>query len=120
MRAGNGIRVLVVDHEPLVSEAVAALLESDGYIVRVVFTSEEALSEAGVFNPAVLVIDPLMPTLSGVDVAKRISRQIGCKVLFLTAQDNFKMTGCEVLLKPFNNENFLAIHRKLAGLPPIK
>jgi len=120
MRAGNGVRVLVVDHEPLVSEAVAALLESDGYIVRVVFSSEDALREAGIFNPAVLVIDPEMPALSGVKVAKRISRQTGCKVLFLTTHEHFKLSGCEVLLKPFKKENFLAIHRKLAGLPPIK
>ena len=46
--------------------------------------SAEAIECAPIFRPELLVINPAMPSLSGVEAARQISRDTKCKVLFLS------------------------------------
>lgn len=122
--------ILIADHEPVMSNFVKTVLEVDGYNVTVVDSSEQALRRGAVVKPYLLIIDPIMPGVSGVEVATRLSRETNCKVLFLTAladDGDFKemvrgllRQGCDagILSKPFERPQLLEyVHNKI-GLPP--
>lgn len=119
-------KILIADHEPLIASLVAGILTQDGYETRTEQSSSDAIQNAGTFGPSLLVIDPIMPGLSGVEVATRISRKTKCKVLFLTtlASDNdfremvrgLRQQGCdcEALPKPFTKEQLVEhVHRRI-------
>jgi len=76
--------VLVADPDPSVLERVMVLLAADGFAVRGASTSTEAIDRAHIAHPELLIINPVMPGLSGVQAAIQISRDERCKVIFLT------------------------------------
>jgi DNA-binding response OmpR family regulator len=78
-------RILVADHNPPILEVVKAILEVEGYNVRTVDSSDSALGQGPLFAPHLLIIDPVMPAISGVEVARRLAATTKCKVLFLTS-----------------------------------
>jgi CheY-like chemotaxis protein len=119
-------RILIADHEPPIASLVAGILTQDGYHTHTEQSSSDAIQNAGLFGPSLLIIDPVMPGLSGVEVATRISTQTKCKVLFLTtlASDNdfrelmrgLRQQGCdcEALPKPFSKEQLIEhVHRRV-------
>src|SRR5690348_11793844 len=77
--------ILVADHNPPILEVVKVCLGSKGYDVTVVNSSDQALKQGTSLRPQLLLIDPVMPGTSGVEVATRLSRETNCKVLFVTA-----------------------------------
>jgi len=76
-------RVLVVDDNADAAESLAMLLEVNGDSVRVAYDGEGALAAEGDFHPDVILLDIGMPKLSGYDVARRIRRARGSKVLIV-------------------------------------
>jgi CheY-like chemotaxis protein len=121
--------ILVADHEPAISEVVSGILEADGYAIKVASSSEQALQLGALFKPQLLVIEPIMPGISGVEVATRLSRETSCKVLFLTtlADDSdfremvrgLQRQGCDsgTLSKPFKRQELLDHVHKRIGAP---
>src|SRR5664279_1514531 len=97
--------VLIVDHEETVLALVKRVLFDDGYEVHTTESSREAIDLAQRIQPELLVINPTMPTLSGVEAALQISLAARCKVLFLSdlAKDTdfremlrgLRQQGCE-------------------------
>jgi len=65
MRPGR--RLLIVDDEMKVCRTLADYFLSKGYEVRAVGRGEEALALVGVFEPEVVLLDLLLPGISGVD-----------------------------------------------------
>lgn len=120
-------KILIADHEPLIASLVTGLLKQNGYETRTEQSSSGALQTAGLFGPCLLVIDPIMPGLSGVEAATRISHKTKCKVLFLTtlASDvdfremlrGLREQGCdcEALPKPFSKEQLIEHVRRRIG-----
>jgi len=120
-------RILIADHEPLIGSFVAGVLSQDGYETRLEQSSTVAIESAATFLPQLLVIDPIMPGLSGVEAAARISRETKCKVLFLTtlASDSdfremlrgLRQQGCdcEALFKSSSKEQLLDHVRRRIG-----
>src|SRR3954463_198491 len=106
----NGSRILVVDDEPSITDAVATVLRYEGFEVREASTGREALDTAAAFRPDLLVLDVLLPDLDGLDVTTRL-RNTGqpVAVLLLTARDatEDKIAGLtagadDYVTKPFN------------------
>jgi CheY-like chemotaxis protein len=124
-------RILIADHNPPISEALKVYLEADGYAVTVVGSSEEALRQGPALKPDLLLIDPIMPGVSGVEVATRLARDVKCKVLFVTAladDADFKemvrgltRQGCDadILPKPFEKAQLLGSVTKKIGAPAV-
>ncbi len=83
-----GIRVLVIDDEPPITELLNMSLGFEGYEVAVANSGREGLDKARTFHPDLIVLDIMMPDLDGFQVLKRL-REEGNKtpVLFLTARD---------------------------------
>src|SRR5437763_6296206 len=90
---GSG-RILVVDDEPSIVDAVATALRYEGFEVREEETGRGAISAVADFEPDLVVLDWMLPDLDGIEVGKRL-RERGFKsaILFLTAKDAEEKKG---------------------------
>jgi DNA-binding response OmpR family regulator len=107
--------VLVVEDESSIASFVALYLKNAGYDVHVAATGEEALSKAESQQPALIVLDLMLPDIDGIEVCRRIRRLSDVPILMLTARDEDvdKIIGLEVgaddyLTKPFNPRELVA------------
>ncbi len=109
-------RVLVVDDEPSITDAVGTALRYEGFEVREVSTGRAALAETDEFRPDLIVLDIMLPDLDGLDVTRRLRRDGNrTPVLFLTARDatEDKIMGLTVgaddyVTKPFSLGEIIA------------
>lgn len=109
-------RLLVVDDEPNIRELLATSLRFAGFEVEVAADGATALTLAAHTHPDLLVLDVMLPDLSGFTVTRRL-REMGERVpvLFLTARDDAQdaVTGLTVggddyVTKPFSLEEVVA------------
>jgi two-component system OmpR family response regulator len=122
-------RVLVVDDEPSIVDAVATSLRYEGFDVEEAATGRAALASAQNNPPDLIVLDIMLPDLDGIEVTRRLRADgIRVPVLFLTARDGVedKVTGLTVggddyVTKPFSLAEVVArthaILRRTAGPP---
>jgi two-component system OmpR family response regulator len=128
---GNGAaqRILVVDDEESIVDAVATSLRYEGFDVARATTGRAALSSAQEHPPDLIVLDVMLPDLDGFEVTRRL-RQDGLRVpvLFLTARDALEhkiagltIGGDDYVTKPFSLAEVVArtraILRRTQGEP---
>ena len=109
MKIENGPRVLVVDDEPSIVDAVATSLRYEGFTVDEAVTGRKALAQAQEDPPDLVILDVMLPDLDGIEVTRRLRADgIRVPVLFLTAKDTLqdKLAGLTVggddyVTKPF-------------------
>jgi len=115
------MRVLVVDDEPAVREALERALRIEGYRVSLAGDGEQALASIEEHTPDAVVLDILMPRLDGLETCRRL-RGGGSRVpvLMLTAREavSDRVAGLDAgaddyLAKPFALEELLARVRAL-------
>jgi two-component system, OmpR family, response regulator len=102
-------RVLVVDDEPSIVDAVATCLRYEGFDVEEATTGRAALAKTQDCPPDLIVLDVMLPDLDGVEVTRRLRADgIHTPILFLTAKDSIedRVTGLTVggddyVTKPF-------------------
>ena len=122
-------RVLVVDDEPSIVDAVATSLRYEGFEVEEAMTGRAALAAAQDRPPDLIVLDVMLPDLDGLEVTRRLRTDgIKAPVLFLTARDSLedKVTGLTVggddyVTKPFALAEIIARSRALlrrSGVEP--
>ena len=103
-------RILVVDDEPSITDAVATALTYEGFDVRSESTGRAALAAATAFRPDLIVLDVMLPDLDGFEVTRRLrSDGLRMPVLFLTARDatedkvsGLTVGGDDYVTKPFS------------------
>jgi DNA-binding response OmpR family regulator len=112
-------KILVVHYEIRIAEVVSEILQGVGYEVRTELSSAAAIQNAEAFTPRLLIIDLVMPLISGLDVAQKISKQTGCKILFINpcatngafddTYHELQIQGCdcEALATPFDRKELL-------------
>ncbi|MFL5893740.1 MAG: response regulator transcription factor [Thermoleophilaceae bacterium] len=105
--------------------ALRRSLRLEGYDVRVAGDGEEALTESGVFEPDLVVLDLGLPRLDGVEVCRRLRDGGDMPILMLTAREGVghRVTGLDsgaddYLVKPFEREELLARMRALLRRRP--
>jgi two-component system response regulator MprA len=115
------MRILVVDDEPAVREALERILHLEGFDVEMARDGREAVRSQAAAPADAVLLDVLMPELDGLEVCRRM-RDIGDRtpVLMLTARDEVgdRVAGLEAgaddyLPKPFALEELLARLRAL-------
>ena len=115
------MRLLVVDDDPSVREALALLLELNGFDVETAADGREAIRTMALASPDAVILDVLMPGIDGIEVCRRM-RAVGDRtpVLMLTARDSLgeRVAGLEAgaddyLAKPFAREELIARLRAL-------
>ena len=102
-------RVLVVDDEPSIVDAVATSLRYEGFDVEEATTGRSALAAAQDRTPDLIVLDVMLPDLDGIEVTRRLRMDgIRSPVLFLTARDALEdkiagltIGGDDYVTKPF-------------------
>lgn len=84
-------QLLLVEDEPSVREAFALRLSDQGYVVQTAGSGEEAFALLRSFEPDILVLDLVMPNLSGLDVLARVKQMSPqLLVILLTARGTVK------------------------------
>ena len=114
-------RILIVDDEPAVREALQRSLAFEGYDTEVAVDGADALEKAIAYRPDLVVLDIQMPRMDGLTTARRI-RGAGdtTPILMLTARDTVgdRVTGLDAgaddyLVKPFELDELFARVRAL-------
>ena len=78
-------RVLVVDDDPTVSDVVCRYLERAGFAVDKAGDGPTALALAALRSPDLVVLDLMLPGMSGLEVCRRLRRESDVPVVMLTA-----------------------------------
>jgi two-component system OmpR family response regulator len=102
-------RILVVDDEPSITDAVSTSLRYEGFDVEVASNGRTALASAQDRPPDLIVLDVMMPDLDGLEVTRRLRADgIQVPILFLTARDALEdklagltIGGDDYVTKPF-------------------
>jgi DNA-binding response OmpR family regulator len=68
----NGKTVLIIEDEPFISELYIRSLAKSGYTVKVVVDGQEALSEAQTNNYDIILLDIMLPNLTGTEILHRL------------------------------------------------
>ena len=118
--------VLVVDDDEAIRKALERALELEGFTVRLAEGGRRALELAEEIRPGVIVLDVVMPDLSGVTVVSRLrKRGIETPICILSARDEVedRIAGLEAgaddyVVKPFDLEELVARLRALLRRAP--
>lgn len=106
--------ILVVEDEPDIREGVKILLNGEGYVVLEASSGEDALKQ---INDAVdlVILDIMLPGISGIKVCEEIRKSSNVPILFLTAKSQesdktfgFMAGGDDYLSKPFSYSELIA------------
>lgn len=107
-------KILIADDEKGIVDALAYALQREGYIVEKAYDGKEALEKYKSSEPVVVIIDIMMPKISGYDVCRAITKdKVG--ILMLTAKNDIvdKVLGLELgaddyITKPFHIKEVIA------------
>lgn len=111
-------RILIADDEPTIAMSLEFLFGRNGYETRIAGDGEEALRSAKTFLPDLIVLDLMLPRLSGLEVCRalRADGQLNhVKILMLTARGGMadvkrgQAVGVDAYqVKPFSTKDLLA------------
>lgn len=79
-------KILVVDDEPTIVDVVKSYLLKSGYEVSEAFTGREALDSFEKENPALIILDLMLPDISGEEVCRRLRKRSRVPIIMLTAK----------------------------------
>ncbi len=108
-------RVLIIDDDKHISELLRLYFEKDGFEVTAGYSGDAVLPLVRAVNPDVMILDLMLPGMSGFDVMRELRRESDVPVLMLTARSDTldKIVGLELgaddyILKPFEPKELLA------------
>jgi two-component system OmpR family response regulator len=109
-------KVLVVDDEPNIRELVEVALKFHGCAVAVSASGKDALHQAGMYEPDLMILDVMLPDMDGFEVCRTLRAEGNdVPVIFLTARDTTSDTirgltlgGDDYVTKPFSVEALVA------------
>lgn len=111
-------RIMVVDDEPDLIELVKAVLENGGFEVIGVGSGRECLEKLKDFKPDLILMDVMMPEMTGIETTKKIKsnpKTKNIKLAFLTVarmsvsgkKEMKELGAVEYITKPFDNEDLI-------------
>ncbi|HEX5307843.1 MAG TPA: response regulator transcription factor [Solirubrobacteraceae bacterium] len=118
-------RVLVVEDDEDIAQALQRSLRMEGYEVRAAGDGEMAIEHGRSFAPDLVILDLGLPGVDGIEVAKRLRSDDDVPILILTARDGLesRVEGLDAgaddyLVKPFERQELLARMRALLRRRP--
>jgi DNA-binding response OmpR family regulator len=120
-------KILIVDDEKKIVDIVKAYLEKENYLVFVAHDGAAALEMVNDANPDLIVLDLMLPKISGWDVCRQLRRNSNVPIIMLTARDEVsdKIVGLELgaddyITKPFNPSELVSrvraiLRRSISG-----
>ena len=120
-----GKKILIADDEPNIVISLEFLMKQSGYDVRVATNGEDALRAVEEFVPDLILLDVMMPRLSGYDVCQKVRENpawAGVKIIMLSAKgrdvevNKGMAVGADAYVtKPFSTKDLIATVRELLG-----
>lgn len=115
------LHVLIAEDEPVMAEVLADNLQGEGLAVSIAPDGSSALKHWREQNPDLVVLDVMLPKVSGLEVCHRMRREgFRTPVLFLSAKgqpeervEGLEAGGDDYMAKPFHLPEFLARVRNL-------
>jgi len=108
-------KVLIVEDEISFSDALAYLLKKENYEVEVAVNGTEAIASSNSFSPDLILLDLMIPEVSGTEVCRVIRATSQVPIIMLTAKDSEidKVVGLELgaddyVTKPYSSRELLA------------
>ena len=107
-------KVLIVDDEPDILFTLSRMLEMSGYSVAKAASGKDCIKKLNEFTPDLVLLDIMMPEMSGWDVAAKIKDNSSWRdipIIFLTAKGDTMSIGMgglsaqDYIVKPFNIED---------------
>lgn len=120
-------KILVVDDEKRIVEILQAYLERDGYQVIAAYDGRSALELARSNSPDLIILDLMLPEVSGWDVCRELRRESDVPIIMLTARDDTtdKIIGLELgaddyVTKPFDPKEIISRARAVLRRSDVK
>lgn len=111
----SGAVTLIVDDEAQIRHFLSVSLEANGYAVHEVATGKDALNEAALLRPDLIILDLGLPDMDGLEVLRRLREWTRTPVIVLSVkgQDHVKIAALDAgaddyMTKPFSVEELLA------------
>ncbi len=108
-------KILIVDDEKPIVDSIKYTLYKEGYDVVVSYDGEDALEKVKKENPDLIILDIMLPKLSGLEVCRIIRRTSNVPIIMLTArgEDMDRVVGLELgaddyVAKPFSMRDLVA------------
>lgn len=108
-------RILVVDDEIKILEVVKSYLEREGYLVCAVDNGARALTAFDSFKPSLVILDLMLPDLTGEEICQWIRKKSRVPILMLTAKvdeasviNGFQIGSDDYVQKPFRSMELVA------------
>lgn len=102
-------KILVVDDEPKIVDIVTLYLKKDGFLVKNAYNGREALKIFREWNPSLIILDLMMPEMTGEQTCEIIRKESNVPIIMLTAKsdENERIKGLSIgaddyLIKPFS------------------
>ena len=118
-------RILIADDEPNIVVSLEFLMKQRGYDIRVVSNGAEALEAVAEFRPDLILLDVMMPRVSGYDVCQKVRENPewqGIKIIMLSAKGrDVEVTkgiaiGADAYVtKPFSTRDLIAKVGEMLG-----
>ncbi len=113
-------RILIVEDEVAMAEAIAYALKREGFQVRIATDGQEGLRMALTEKPDLVILDLMLPKLDGWEVCRTLRAKSAVPILILTArgEEHDKVVGLELgaddyVVKPFSMRELIARVRAL-------
>lgn len=108
-------KILIVDDEPALSEPLEFLLQREGYDTSVAADGVTALAKFDAENPDLVLLDLMLPGLSGTEVCRQIRTRSNIPIIMLTAKDSevdivvgLELGADDYVTKPYSTRELLA------------
>lgn len=116
-------RVLLIEDEPNIIEAISFILSRDGWTVHTHANGDTAMARVLALPPDLIILDVMLPGRSGFDILRDLRAELSTAampVLMLTARGQAKdrelaerLGVTEFMTKPFSNDDVLASVRRM-------
>jgi DNA-binding response OmpR family regulator len=108
-------RVLVVDDDKEIAEAIAIYLKQEGIFAELAFDGQEALEKLGIGNYQLIIMDIMMPRLDGIKAILKIREERNLPIILVSAKSEdidkifgLNMGADDYITKPFNPLELIA------------
>lgn len=107
--------ILIVDDEVKITEVVRAYLEHEGYLVSVAYNGQDAIKLYNAINPTLVILDLMLPDISGMEICKSLREKSKVPIIMLTARTDendilhgLNLGADDYITKPFSPRQLIA------------
>ncbi len=124
-------KILIVDDEPKIAEAVDAYLKNSGYLTVIAHNGQSALEKFRDYQPDMVILDLMLPYISGEEICRIIRRESRIPIIMLSAKayeddiiNGLNIGADDYVTKPFSPRELVArvnsLFRRCAdGISPL-